>query len=184
MFEMLKILIPPTEEPVTLAEAKLAARVDGIEQDLLIAGLITTAREQAEQLTNRLFGAQTWRVELADWPTVDQLLEVYGPTAVAVSYRTGGAWTAVGPEAVAWAASGRGTVVAPALGTTWPALAAVALGPRVRIDITAGEEAEESVKLYIKASVTHWLQAPAAAQGGTLTPNPLFARLLDRAWVV
>ncbi|MCR5864655.1 hypothetical protein [Aquincola sp. J276] len=179
-----KRLTGPAQEPVSLAEAKLAAKVDGSEQDTLVAGLITVAREQAEQLTNRLFGAQIWRAELADWPAADQLLEVYGPTAVAVSYRTGATWTAVAPEAVAWAASGRGTVVAPVLGGSWPTLAAVALGPRVRIDITAGEEAEESVKLYIKASVTHWLQSPAAAQAGTLTPNPLFARLLDRSWVV
>lgn len=180
---MLTLLTPPTAEPVTLAEAKLAAKVDGDEQDTLIAGFITAARQQAEQITGRLFGPQTWRVELVDWPSADQLLEVHAPTAVAASYRTGSTWTAVAANAFEWAASGRGTVLAPVVGSNWPALATVAVGPRVRIDITAGEEADEQVRLYIMASVTHWIQNPAAAQAGTLVANPLFERLLDRAKV-
>lgn len=177
---ILRRLNGPTAEPITLAEAKLSARVDGTDLDTLITGYITAARESAEQITGRLFGPQVWRCELADWPAADQLLEVCGPTAVAVSYRTGATWTTVVTSAYEWAASGRGTVVAPVLGTSWPTLADVAVGPRVHIDITAGGDASEQVKLYIKAAVGAWLQSPAAAQGGSLTPNPLFARLLDR----
>ena len=48
-------------------------------------------------------------------------------------------------------------------------------GPRVRVDITAGPEdphgtVDETVKLYIKAMVTHWVDNPSAS--GSTTPAP------------
>lgn len=170
-------------EPVSLDEAKLAARIDTDALDAWLAGLITSAREQAEHVTGRLFGEQTWRVELEDWPAPGEMLPVHGPVAVRTSYWDGAAWTAPAtlPPAC-WAAQGAGTLVA-APPEGWPAPGARAVGPRVRIDITAGEQADESVRLYIKASVAHWVASPAAAQPGPLERNPLFDRLLDRARV-
>jgi uncharacterized phiE125 gp8 family phage protein len=57
-------LIPlsaPALEPVTLAEAKLFARIDGSEEDLLIQALIVAARLRVEALTRRILVTQTWR---------------------------------------------------------------------------------------------------------------------------
>jgi hypothetical protein len=49
----LTILTPPAGEPVTLAEAKLFARVDIPDDDPLIQGLITAARQYIEETYNR-----------------------------------------------------------------------------------------------------------------------------------
>ena len=58
----LKIVTPPTAEPVTLLEAKDHLRVDGPDDDALISVLITAARKWAEEYTGRQFVTATW-----DW---------------------------------------------------------------------------------------------------------------------
>jgi len=60
LFLSTQLVTPPTVEPVTLALAKLHLRVDFDDDDLLITGLITAARQYAEKRTNRAFFTQTW----------------------------------------------------------------------------------------------------------------------------
>lgn len=51
----------PSEEPISLSEAKLHLRVDIDDDDSLIEGLITAARRHAEEvITRRAFITQTW----------------------------------------------------------------------------------------------------------------------------
>jgi uncharacterized phiE125 gp8 family phage protein len=57
-----KLITAPLSEPITLAEAKLQLRVDLIEEDALISGLIAAAREWAESYTNRQFMAATYQL--------------------------------------------------------------------------------------------------------------------------
>jgi uncharacterized phiE125 gp8 family phage protein len=45
----LRIIAPPTSEPVSLSEAKLFLRIDHTAEDTVISRAITTAREAAEQ---------------------------------------------------------------------------------------------------------------------------------------
>jgi hypothetical protein len=47
---------------VTLAEAKLFARVDGSDEDSLIGALIAAARLHVESVTGRALITQTWRL--------------------------------------------------------------------------------------------------------------------------
>jgi len=172
-------------EPVTLSEAKLAARIDADDTalDALLSGLITAAREQAEQITGRYYVGTTVRRDLTDWPAADDVLPVYAARAVAINYWSGGVWVDLSGAGFVYAASGPGTVLAPALGAAWPALGEVAIGPRVRVDITAGlvdpTTAPEQVKLYIKALVSFWVDNPAAAAGRG-DPGDQLHRLLDR----
>lgn len=66
-----KVLVTgPAREPISLAEAKLHLRVDGSFDDILIASLITTAREWIEQATNRRFVQQTWDFFWGQFPGV------------------------------------------------------------------------------------------------------------------
>ncbi len=62
MRSSLTLVTRPTLEPVTLAELKLAARIDGEDEDPLLQVYIATAREAAEVYTKRAFLTQTWRM--------------------------------------------------------------------------------------------------------------------------
>lgn len=175
-----------TDEPVTVEEAKLAAKIDAdiVELDLLIAGAIRTARESAEHLTGRVYKRRTFRFEREDWPAASERLAVYQPAECTISYfgedRT---WVALASEAYEFAAVKGGTELAPQLDSEWPTLGRKAVGARVRIDITAGptspDEVAESVKTYIKAHVSAWVKNPEALAAGAVAINPLFEGLLD-----
>lgn len=62
------LLAGPAEEPVTLAEAKAWLKVDGADEDALIATLITAARLHLESVTGRALLTQSWRLVLDAWP--------------------------------------------------------------------------------------------------------------------
>ena len=64
----LQLVSPPSEEPVSLWEAKLHLRVDFDEDDMLIASLITAARQAAETLTGRQFTTARWKQVLDCFP--------------------------------------------------------------------------------------------------------------------
>lgn len=70
---MLQLITAPTEEPITLAEAKLHLRVDTDADDALITAFITAARQWAEEYTWRAFVTQTWDYALDAWPHNGQI---------------------------------------------------------------------------------------------------------------
>ena len=169
------LLTAPTVEPVTLDEAKLSARVDGSEWDDLITGYIAAARQVAEQETGARFITQTQRAEFTDWPTVADIIPVYRPSAVAVSYWNGSAWvTLTNVTHYAWAAVDGGFVIAPPLNGALPTLGSIAIGPRVRIDATSGEATAatvpQCVKTFIGALVTLMVHDPALTASDAATP--------------
>lgn len=180
--------VPDAPEPVSLDDAKLAARVDVDELDDMIVGLIAAAREQAEHITGRCYRPQVLREELADWPDVSDAIAVHAATACVVRYWAGSEFIELASNAYVFAPGGignNGTVLVPALGTIWPALADRAAGPRVQIDLTAGlASVAEQVRLYIKAQVAAWLNNPEALAHKDFQCSPLFERLLDaqRLW--
>lgn len=53
------ITLPVSTEPVTLTDAKSWLRVDYPDEDILIAQLITEARDEAERITKRALATQT-----------------------------------------------------------------------------------------------------------------------------
>lgn len=59
----LDLITPPVTEPLTLAEAKLALRVDGSEEDGYIVSLIKAARQTAEEYLRRSLVTQTWQLQ-------------------------------------------------------------------------------------------------------------------------
>lgn len=180
---------PTSTEPVTLAEAKRAARIsDTSDFDEMIPGLITAARQMAEQETGRELVRKTRRSTFVDWPAADLVLPVYAAESVAISYWGEGGWAALDSGAFAFYELGTGTGIAPAIGSSWPALSPVAGGPRVRVDVTAGPTdpttAEACIKQYIKALVSWWIDNPGAVAQGNMQPAPYLRNLLDpvRLW--
>lgn len=66
---MASILVRPSaSEPVTLAEARAHLRVTHMEEDALIAALITSARRVAEAKTGLCLITQGWTVFHDTWP--------------------------------------------------------------------------------------------------------------------
>lgn len=64
----LSTILAPTAEPVSLAAAKTHLRVDHDDEDLLIAGLISVARQYVEAWTKRRLVVQTLRADLDYFP--------------------------------------------------------------------------------------------------------------------
>lgn len=64
----LRLQTAPVSEPVTVAEAKSQLRVDINDDDTLIAGLITAAREEFENGADKTLFTTTYRLILDAWP--------------------------------------------------------------------------------------------------------------------
>ena len=62
------IVTAPTEEPVTLAEAKDWLRIEQSAEDVLIGELIGSARQDGENATRRTWMAATLQLRLDHWP--------------------------------------------------------------------------------------------------------------------
>lgn len=88
----IRVIIPPTVEPVTLDEVKTWCRIDATgdtvadaADDALLSSLITAAREEAENLTRRAFLEQTLELTLPTFPRWGQGVELSRPPLAEVA---------------------------------------------------------------------------------------------------
>jgi uncharacterized phiE125 gp8 family phage protein len=79
----LYLVTAPTTEPVTLAEVKAFARIDGTTEDTLITGFITGVRGQMESYLRRALIEQTWAVQMDHWP--DSPIELPMPPLISIT---------------------------------------------------------------------------------------------------
>lgn len=190
------IITPPSFEPVTLAQAKMAARVDATDEDTLFTGIIIPGcRQDCEQLLGRALMLQTLRATLDGFPACREI-RLPRPPLIAVSsvqYRDSstGAWTVL--AASTYEANTEGTfgrvVLLPT--ASWPGT--YNMPGSVRVTFTAGyasgTEAEQQAA--VPASVKRWILARAATAydfreeliAGTIVsalPNRFVDSALDR----
>lgn len=66
---MLRLVTAPTDEPVTLAEVKAHCVIGHDEDDLLLAIMISAAREHGESITGRSWVPKTLEVVLDSFPS-------------------------------------------------------------------------------------------------------------------
>ena len=93
--------VAPASEPVTTAEAKSHLRVDISDDDTLIAGLVTAARQYAELYTGQSFIERTYRADLPDF--FDDMCLPFGPVTAISSVKY---YDTSSPNALqTWAAS-------------------------------------------------------------------------------
>ena len=84
------LVTAPTIEPVTVAEAKLFARIDVTADDALVNDLITAARKWCEQWRGRAMLTQTWNLFLDTFPHLDMgLFRDPAFTPIGAQYRGG-----------------------------------------------------------------------------------------------
>lgn len=62
------LITPPVAEPLTLADVKSHLRLDGSDEDSLLASLIRTARDHLERVSELALITQTFRLYLDLWP--------------------------------------------------------------------------------------------------------------------
>src|SRR4051812_19788403 len=81
------LLIPPTAEPWSVAEAKAFLRVEHDDDDAVIAALIAAARGHVEALSRRALLVQRWRCVLDAWPATGRLDPRIGPLRAVIAAR-------------------------------------------------------------------------------------------------
>lgn len=172
----IEVITHPTEEPVTLAEAKQHARVDAVEDDALITGYVTAARTWAEGFTRRAFVTQTLRVVLPEFPAGCEpvirlpLSKVQSVSSVKYVDAAGVLQTLSSPADYEEHLEYEPALLAPAYGTGWPAARAVRNA--VQIEFIAGYGAAaavpEGIKLAMKQLVAHWYAHRESVISGTI----------------
>ena len=63
-----EVTTAPTVEPVTVAELKTFARIDGSDEDTLLSGFIVAARQACEKYLGRALLQQTIDLKMDYWP--------------------------------------------------------------------------------------------------------------------
>ena len=81
------LLIPPSAEPWSVAEAKAFLRVEHDDDDAVIAALIAAARGHVEALSRRALLVQRWRCVLDVWPADGRLDPRLGPLRSVIAAR-------------------------------------------------------------------------------------------------
>lgn len=162
----LKLIMPPTEAPVTLTEVKEYLRVDHSVDDALIAGLIDAAVDMLDGpagFLGRCLEQQTWELTLDRFPAAEIEIPL-GPVSevVSITYRgRDGADVLLPGDALVLESNGLGgRVVA---GAPWPT------GSHVRIRFIAGT----GTPAMVKAAIIDMVAARYDLRGGEgrmLTP--------------
>jgi uncharacterized phiE125 gp8 family phage protein len=158
------LIVAPSVEPVTLAEAKVWCRIDHSDDDAMITALIVTAREECEHRIGRRIIDQQWDVPYDAFPLSDSEAIKLPFDVVAVSAIVQIAYLDTSGSPVIWSSSNYaldpytlpGYVVL-LTGKAWPTdVADSANAVKVRVKSGFGANAAavpEPVKTWIKAKV-------------------------------
>jgi uncharacterized phiE125 gp8 family phage protein len=121
----LALVTGPTEEPVSLIEAKQHCRIDSTDDDGLLAGYILAARTYAEGETRRAFVTQTWDYTVDSWyrGNYERLELPLGKlqSVTTITYvDDSGATQTLAADQYTVISDGTSGVIVPAYGITWP----------------------------------------------------------------
>lgn len=154
----LKLITPPAEEPITLAEAKAQCRIDADEtaEDAFLQSLIQSAREIAEHLTGRALVTQTLELVLDAFPAAFVLRRP--PTIAIESVKfldSTGTQQTINPADTLLDKDSEPGYLVPAYGKTWPDSFPVPNAVRVRYTAGYGGAAEvpQSIKAWMKLMI-------------------------------
>ena len=184
----LTVVTAPTDDVVTLDEAKAQLRVEGTDNDTYITALLGAARDYVEQLSHRALTPQRLRLKLDCFPAEILLPRPPALSIVSIGYvDSAGDEQSVGASLYQADLSGEPARIRPAYGASWPTARGVLNA--VTVDWWAGydngaspyEGASVPPGLHhaIKLMVTHWYEqrAPVVA-GGPPARVPMAAEQL------
>lgn len=187
----LRLITPPTLEPVTLPEAKLHLRVNGAAEDALITALITAARQHAEHITERAFMTQTWELALDAFPSAEiRLPKPALLSIVSVKYDdAAGAEQTLAPSAYTTDIHAQPGWLLPAANVSWPTTADAANAVRIRYTAGYGATAADvpsGIKSWMLLRIGALYRNREELADGRLAVPTFVDRLLDpyRIWVL
>ncbi len=169
----------PAAEPVTAAEVKTAARIDGAEFDSQISMLITAFRLQAEHQQGRRFITQTVELVLDEFPSdgdVDLMLPNVKSITSVKYFDNDGVQQTLDPAAYALdsdSAPGWLLVV-----DSWPSTKDAANAVRIRYVVGYGDAAAD-----VPSNTRLWMIAQSCAALDNQSPPAWLDRLLDEGMV-
>lgn len=162
----------PLYEPITLSQAKAWLRVDGNEENALIATLIITAREMVETDTGLILVPRTIRI-FSTPPTTRELELPVSPVASVddVTYIDGDGATQTYAATNYELLSGRYQSLKLKSDATWPAMSD--RRDALRIDVTAGtDDRSQWSNVALQAMqmlIGHWFANREAVITGTVS---------------
>ena len=179
-------LLPPTEEPVTLAEIKDHLRVSGTAEDSLLTLYAQMAREAVENECWRALLPQTWVLYLTSWPT-DGIIALPRPplqsvTSVVYTDEAGAAHTFAAANYRVDTASEPGRIVL-APDAAWPS-DALDTGNPIAVTFVAGYADASAVPGMAKAAILLqigeiYANREAAITGTIVAVSPAVQRVLN-----
>lgn len=180
-----KIITPPTEEPITLAQVKANCRIDGVDFDAMISEIfIPSARESAEHETKRALCTQTRELVLDSFP---EAFELFGsPIASIESIKfidQNGDNQTLDPVSYLLDKDSSPGYATPAYGYEWPETLCVPNAVRVRYVCGYGTAADvpKGIKSWMLLAVgTMVAQAETMVAGNVNSlPDNFWHRMLD-----
>lgn len=189
----LNLITAPTEEPISLPEAKIHCRVTQSEDDEYIADLITAAREYVELNIpgGRQLCTATWDYIADRLPCSRERLELPKPplaSVTSITYYDASNSSTVMPSSdyVVTSPSSLPGSIQPAIGAYWPATAC--RDDAVTIRFVAGYGGASSVPMRAKQAVRmlvgHWYmnRVPASDKRMSDVPHGVDAMLQSLGW--
>lgn len=181
------VVVPPTEDPVTLAEAKAQCRATHSAEDALIGIYIKAATEFAQNRKNGSICTRTLELRLDEFPGNDQVIKLpRGPVSGVVTVKyIDEAQAEQQLASTEWTLDNRGEIaqLVPAYGKDWPATASCI--DAVRVQYQAGTSAANvpaSIKLFVLAMVATMFAVRESDAERVVQKHPFLDGLLDEHW--
>lgn len=177
-----RLITPPVGMPVTIEEARIAARVDGTALDAQVEAWVRGITDYAEQYLQRAIIMQTWRVTLDQFPDA---IELVMPPLIAVQHLKFidelGVEQTLDPQDYVVDSVSEPAYLVPAPGTSWPATNGEWVNA-MWVDYTCGygdgpENVPPAIKSFILAKLT---QVFDAGSDEVKVGGGFIDRLLDR----
>lgn len=188
-------VIDATVEPLSLPEAKahLREEQDETHNDLLIASLITVARQAAEDRLQRTLIDTTWLRTMDAFPRCGGHVELIKPPVLSIQWvkylAPDGTFSTLGPAAYELDPTAEPGLLMPAYGTSWPATrqrpGAVQVQYKAGYGTTAAAVPKPIVQ-WIKLALTELYENRSRSAERPVLPQEFADGLLDtyKIWSV
>jgi uncharacterized phiE125 gp8 family phage protein len=168
----LRVSVPPTVEPVSVAELKEHARIDHGHEDARLASLITTARLMVEKDTRRKLCTQTVVLSLDYLPSylVPDILPIQSISGITY-YDGNNALQTLAASTYEADLYAEPVIIRPAFGQTWPTT--YDRFGAVLVTMVAGYGAASAVPQDAKQAIlllaSHWVENRESVLTGTIS---------------